>query len=607
MSDRDIFQKLIKNDFIPDITYSQYHFSFQTVFYRSSVSYRVCGCAFENEYLDYISETAAINEEMAYTVLQNIINGKCPHVDKVDQKCIRETSISAIHIATFVGNKQAIDDYFNDYKAVPGKIFRMSPYRLAIVKENISVIDLFHNAIGNRILMNLEVIPVWNLLYAQRNIEEKQNISFECLSAPELCVRKRNKPLLKAVLNPLLEYKNIHKAFGQAIKHGLKDMEKELTEYIQSIYERGRQEDAIKCVHYAIVNGHTELLSNMMKLAYSCESILMKYVSEACILMGRSACVDICKFYGVLDSKDEASKDLGKELSELSNWLHRYHDHSNIEDFQAYLKETFYKRSNPHIKLCGFCCKNIHPEVLKLILDLEAEKDNAQKRKVTMTNCVDGSMSFYCSTTPLPPWRLKYRKASFAESNHHYRFSQLERNIALAYLMSKRTSFECYPLENKNTQRENIERVLYENPSLALNRFTVSLAISLDETYESDVGKLHGDFIMDNEEHSCFGYRAKDCFALSFFAPLLLECGFRTERQLLVNALENKKLHDSERAYICHHLFSARSLKLRCRDVIRDYFEGRQLHKFVDTLFLPQTIKDFLLLNDILFSLKKEH
>lgn len=103
MDIKEIFRCLTSNQFIPGFDYRR-TFSFQTVFYKTGSSYCICECAFEHEYLEYISESGTINESLYNDTLEHIIRGKCPHVDTVNKEYIGLTSISALQIAAAVGN-----------------------------------------------------------------------------------------------------------------------------------------------------------------------------------------------------------------------------------------------------------------------------------------------------------------------------------------------------------------------------------------------------------------------------------------------------------------------------------------------------------------------
>ena len=82
MDAKEIFEVLVRNGKQEDLdtyTYTR-EFSFDTVFSIYSYSYCCCPCAFEHEFLDYITDDG-INDTMFDRIKGNIAKGKCEHVD----------------------------------------------------------------------------------------------------------------------------------------------------------------------------------------------------------------------------------------------------------------------------------------------------------------------------------------------------------------------------------------------------------------------------------------------------------------------------------------------------------------------------------------------
>lgn len=81
-------------------------FTFQTVFYKTAYTYCCCSCGFQHEFMLYIDDSGAVNEEIFEKIVQNIIDGKCPHVtDKIPAEWLKDTSISGAQIAAAVGTE----------------------------------------------------------------------------------------------------------------------------------------------------------------------------------------------------------------------------------------------------------------------------------------------------------------------------------------------------------------------------------------------------------------------------------------------------------------------------------------------------------------------
>ena len=149
--------------------------------------------------------------------------------------------------------------------------------------------------------------------------------------------------------------------------------------------------------------------------------------------------------------------------------------------------------------------------------------------------------------------------------------------------------------------RANFESLLYSNinlhESVVQNYFKVDEELFFKEIGDTFV--LPQMFITDAKQHSVFGHNSGSDYALEFTAPLLLECGFPVTWETLEAALD-RNLHPDELKYIRAYIDTPRSLKLRCRDVLKKHFKGRHLHNFVEMSPIPQSIKDFILLKTIL-------
>ena len=109
----DLLRTLVINENLPGFDYTAHRFSFKTVFKRESYTYRCCNCAFEHEYMLYVSDKGEIIKEIFYRVVQNISLGECSHVKDVSEEFVTETSVGAIHIAVARGNKAAAEGHLD--------------------------------------------------------------------------------------------------------------------------------------------------------------------------------------------------------------------------------------------------------------------------------------------------------------------------------------------------------------------------------------------------------------------------------------------------------------------------------------------------------------
>ena len=239
--------------------------SFLTIFYRSAHSYCCCGCGFENEYFDYISKTGEINERMYNKIVNSILKGACPHVGTVDDKYTRESSIYAIHIAAAVGTEGAIKDYLNNFREVFGGLFKLTPYRIAVIREKLNVVSLFQGTIQT--IFSNPVVGI-NLINSYRSSEDKNRIMIEQVSVPLYCIRKSNRDLLKSVLNPFIQYVNINKAFEMVFKCNLREMQCDLIQYLREVLS-GSNTLLRDCCVSAIVYSQTRVLDSILTLYMS--------------------------------------------------------------------------------------------------------------------------------------------------------------------------------------------------------------------------------------------------------------------------------------------------------------------------------------------------
>ena len=101
---------------------------------------------------------------------------------------------------------------------------------------------------------------------------------------------------------------------------------------------------------------------------------------------------------------------------------------------------------------------------------------------------------------------------------------------------------------------------------------------------------------MDGQKHFLFGHENPDDLALNFIVPFLLECDFPFESDVF----QCRNLHLHEKEYIKRHMSISRSLKVCCRDSLRQHFQGRKIHQFVEQSKLPRSVEDYPLLRPLL-------
>ena len=548
MNIKEEFRSLVKNEFVPHIDYTNRFFSFRTVFYRCPYSYRCCSCGFEHEYFDYISETGEINEEMYEKIVTSIINGKCPHADNISEKYLTVSKVYAVHIAAAVGTEPVMNDYFSDYKYITTSIFNLTPFRTAVIRNQIRIVSIAQK--GERSLYG-NMVPAKKVLYARRT-EEKEKIKIEIVSSPIFCMQRGKSQLLRGILKPSIEHNDINEAFSFAFKHGLSDMIEDLLEYLPHLHKMGRDTIVIDCAVAAIVYDQPDTLCRILQLLYLCEPEFNVYMRllESCHVLKRIACEKVLMAF----DKREPDKIDTVTLNTMLCLLSMFSDDYKPEIVNA-LKNT------PNI--------NEH---------------------INSSYCGDWTLLHVCigPHQPIEPNEIR----GLLEIGSDIDKVDLSGNTALLHLLSKRRYTEGF--------RETLEMLLYENPSTDKNINAVREAIILDAHFETNKGTLNwnGEFVFDAKEHTLFQSLGTDGYALNFVGPFLIECGFPVTRGTLVSAME-KPLHATEHEYIRRCLDTPRPLRLCARDALRNHFKRRQIHLFVESADLPRTIKDLILLKSL--------
>ena len=236
--------------------------------------------------------------------LDNILKGKCSHVDKVDEKYTRRTSISAIHIAAAVGTEQAVIAHNKSDLYLSSGIFRLSPYMIVILEERTNIVHLLQPP---REVFYHDDNVYKEILYSHRSqTDARQYLEIESISLPVCCVRKRNRLLLITILNTKYVYTQVNRAFEQGFNHNNNDLQDDLLEYIGNIDDslmapctrlhfeirRVPASWTLKwCAISAIVYDQPRLLQMILPLLYrifNCQK--QTCLSTVCNLLSRTDC-----------------------------------------------------------------------------------------------------------------------------------------------------------------------------------------------------------------------------------------------------------------------------------------------------------------------------
>ena len=567
-----IYRTLVETKDVSDFDYVDQWFPFKTVFFKSACSYCCCPCGFEHEYLDFISNTGEINVEMYEKITKCILNGQCPHVDDAPKDYVKPTKINGLHIAAAVGTKGSWLE--RRCQRVETELYQLNPVHIAALKDQHTILPLLW-----------KIYPLWPIsqffYYGYRINGPLSSIAFQHITLLELCVRTDRLLVLKSILDIETAPLGLDRALVYTFENHTQNVQ-DILSCIERFVEQGLNYRSIvwSCIKKTIICNKPVVLDQIMQCTFS-HFILetdLKPLYMTCRLLKRFDCIDILLKYGICH-QDIVPDD---ELEGLVNLLA-----SNYEQLQE--------------------------EIMPL---LKSNQNTAYLLNRLKSNKASYLHSYLNYASPQPDCRIVNALLDLgADVNSLYS----ERYTPVRYLMALQKQ---EPRLFYSNVRGTLEVLLYHNPDLTLHArlaafsdSTIGLAINIDRLSNFMPCKVvdePGCYILDSRLHSYSGHDGDDeNYALNFFAPLLIECGMPYSRDDLLEILR-RFLHPAEHVYIQKCLDNPRSLKLRCRDVLRQWYRGRYIHTYVESTNMPNSIKDFILLKSTLLmysepSLQRQH
>ena len=548
-------------------------FSFQTVFYHTPYSYRCCSCAFDHEYLTYISDSGKINDEIYERIVHSIENGKCPHAEQAPEEFLVHTGIYGIHIALAVGNVRAAKGHIETYSQLEGLIFNLRPYDIAVFKRKTTIACLIFHYL--RRSNQLSIITFETIACMKQSVVDPNQMTIEKISRFEAYADIGDADSLKNILIYPVDAYCLVNALKCILKYSVHEC---LECVLQFIGQLATIDDLIyshiiPCAEAAIIYNKHIVLERILKhlvlpsLTTTChwnpplrsfpesgnisrQEIVsdMRYrLNSACIVFDRPECRDVLSKYGIFQNINVASNELiTSRLFHFLPW--------------DYFKDEF----------ATVLRNNLHSEL-----------NSIQKN---LNTCL--VMSF-CSLTFFSVTLSAGASVNFLDD--------YKRTPLLTILEE---------LNSDETVMDKIKLLINENPDHETHKTAVMRGLlrdsappkpyMYDKIYDKTVFKP-GNYIVDAKQHGRYGYDDDDNFCLNFMGPFLMECGFPVSRQSLLDLL-NRDLHPSVRAYILKYIESPMPLKVICRDTLRQHFKGRLIHRFVEQSRLPTDIRSFILL-----------
>ena len=218
MDNADLFRYVLTTKTLPEETISDYEFRFETVFYNDGGSYCYCRCAYDHEYLSYISESGNIDWEKCDTLVQAIKDGRCQHASRATKKrYLSETRVNVFHIAAALGSEtlsqlllsRAEEGMELKSGNIKSGLFCMYPYGVAAVRGNAKAVQLLFKVDTTEENLPGGSFIELNSRYSSRTSRhkfvyavEKEHDIFQITSRSvlEVCIVKGHKAIVKMFL-----------------------------------------------------------------------------------------------------------------------------------------------------------------------------------------------------------------------------------------------------------------------------------------------------------------------------------------------------------------------------------------------------------------------
>ena len=307
MMDEPKFRSLVTNQFMENIDYSRENYSFLTVFYTSRPTYCCCSCAHNHEYLEYISDTGEVDENMYENIVKCLANGKCPHAETVPEYQLVPTSITAMHIAAAVGMDRAvrenIDICFSYLHMIAGGFFNLYPFDTAILKKQTNICNLLADY-----WLSDDLGPIVFPIVSTVN---DSSLLVQEVSRLEICVRQRNNQLLQAIttsFSRILGFEDtclrsiklilaprpgLAYALQFTMKYDLVTQQQTLVQYMQLLKNYNLLSDELKidCLLSVLMYNKHKVLKQMLTFLDLNDSNDSKFISKCCmVLQKRGEC-----------------------------------------------------------------------------------------------------------------------------------------------------------------------------------------------------------------------------------------------------------------------------------------------------------------------------
>ena len=625
-----IFQELVLNKHMIPNGQRDYVFSFRTVFHISKyLSYRWCPCAYEHENFDYISETGEINREMFEKIAESIRTGACPHVNMVSEDYVTSTKVQGIHVVAAVGSEERILRYLKNmshehwrYPRIPNidcdpvmtPKFAHTPYSIALLKNKTVVTNTEFDAFKNFLCQSMipNAYELCSVIHGTRTSENPDKVMLKNGSMIELSLRQQSMTMLKCILStllPIAKPSNIAKVY-EAVYRKNKD-HKLLSEIytlmmakLQKVSKHElylEDDEELFVAETLIVCNQPDKLTNLiMMLApkFKCRCRPFNFPNQCslykckqtCKILHRPECECIFNFYCIKEDVESMSA-INRRRRFAINCRRRstcdFKNNEVKESLMRLLRDHPFSKNDIQeaLEMIPNVGQNINHSTANRFTSKSLYKMNIEAVRMLVENESDINFKTYL---------FKKEKTGWQNTTFEYRqilelFIYSNPSIVKAEMVVAQGSKIDAMLSQPDTPAH-----LYCMPSISER-----VSCGLSEPWKYVCHKvLQGEYIMDASEHSFLYHNLSD-ICLNFTAPLLIESGFPIQQGEIEMVLQ-KGLHPAVKAYLQQCLDVPKSLKSLCRASLRKHFKGREIHKYVGKVKIPEPVRDFILLKTIL-------
>ena len=246
MDAAETFRYLLANKAIPNKGVSVNNFVFKTVFYKCGPSYCICRCAYDHEFLSYVSDNGDVNEEMLDTLTTAINDGCCQHAKFTETCYLRETGINIFHIAAALDFEEMLQTFISGLHfekihiwGTRSQSFKLHPFEIAALRGNALVLPLLIN-----LHPSYTIRRRWNETIIHASERQSSVLYVERSSLLEICIGKRDHKMVDLLLDctdPAHALSNRERIYELLFINNLTDMLDAILDRIMAEHETWRR------------------------------------------------------------------------------------------------------------------------------------------------------------------------------------------------------------------------------------------------------------------------------------------------------------------------------------------------------------------------------